>query len=335
VNRLNPLDEAIQRQGGAEAVTKRARKELAAPAGRTPQLRDAAALMQTALPPVRYIIPGWLSEGLTMLAANPKVGKSTLILQIAVALTSGGEFWGESVPRAKALMIDLETNERRLRRKLEDAGITTLQAGSLQYSTDWPRGIQGVEAIANALDADPEIRLVVIDTLQRFRDPGAGVGRNAYAADYEAMAPLQSLCRDRPGLAIVVIHHKRKAATDDPIESVNGSSAMTGVVDAIWLLNRKGADDFTLHIQGRDWERDDDEFILLRDNGKWALSDAPRYSKNDAEVLHLLDVAAGMTPTQLGKALGISKQAASQRLIRMKSAQLVRCTDDGVWQALR
>lgn len=313
----------------ADHIKARARKSIDEERPSPVRILDAAALMKTAPTPVRYIIPGWLPEGLTLLVANPKVGKSTLILQAAVALAGGGEFWGEQVPTGKALMIDLETNERRLRRKLVDAGATALAAGALLYATDWPKGIYGVDEIAKAVDADPQIRLVVIDTLQRFRESQGG--KNAYAADYDALAPLQQLCRDRPGLAIVAVHHKRKAATDDPIDSINGSAAIAGAADGIWILSRR-AGEFTLHIQARDWERDEDEFRLERDAGRWELSDAPRYREADAEVLRLLDVAGGMTPTQLGAALSVSKQAAHQRLRRMADAGLVACRE-GVWHA--
>lgn len=296
-----------------------------------PNIMDASVLLKTAPEPVRYVIPGWLPDGLTLLVANPKIGKSTLILQVAVALAGGGEFWGSRVPRGKALMIDLETNERRLRRKLEQAGVTTLPPGSLMYATDWPRGLVGIDEIANTLDRDPKIRLVVIDTLQRFRDPGAGK-QNAYAADYEALGPLQQLCRDRPGLAIVCVHHKRKAATDDPVDSINGSAAIAGAADGIWILSRKGVGDFTLHVHGRDWEREEDEFRLERSDGSWQLVDGPKYSDADAQVLKHLDVGGGMTPTQLGAALTVSKQAAHQRLRRMAQAGLVSCKE-GVWYA--
>lgn len=319
------VDRRVEERGGRTKAVKRAQAALPS----SPRILDAAALMKKPLTPVRYAIPGWLPEGLTLLVANPKVGKSTLILQAAVALAGGGDFWGEAVPRGKALMIDLETNERRLRRKLEESGVCDLESGWLLYATEWPRGLLGVEAIAQALDDNPGIRLVVIDTLQRFRD-SAGA-KNAYAADYEALAPLQQLCRERPGLAIVAVHHKRKAATDDPIESINGSAAIAGAADGIWILSRKGGE-FTLHVQARDWERDEDEFRLERRDGSWELSDAPRFSSADAEVLKHLDVAGGMTPTQLGQALQVSKQAAHKRLRRMEASGLVGCKE-GVWYA--
>jgi hypothetical protein len=294
------------------------------------QIKDAGDLLMTKLTPVTYVIPQWIPEGLLLLVASPKIGKTTLAMQIILALVTGGNFWGQDVPPAKALMIDLETNERRLRRKLEQAGVMALDPGLLYYATEWPKGLHGVEKIAQALDEDPAIKLVVIDTLQRFRDSGSGK-QNAYAADYDALAPLQQLCRDRAGLTIICIHHKRKAATDDPIDSINGSAAIAGASDAIWIMSRKGSE-YTLHIQARDWERDEDTFSIERDGGQWRLVDGPRYSENEAEVLKHLEIGGGMTSTQLGEALKISRQSAHERLTRMKDRGLVRYSDSA-WHA--
>ena len=289
---------------------------------------DAAALLMQEVKPVNYVIPGWIPEGLLLLAAAPKVGKSTLILQVAVCKAAGLPFWGEDVPAGKVLMIDLETNARRLRRKLEAAGATTLPAGQLLYATEWPRGALGVERIAETLDQYPDIRLVVIDTLQRFRDAGNG-NRNAYAADYEALAPLQQLCRERSGLAIVAVHHKRKAASDDPIDSINGSAAIAGAADGIWLMSRKGSE-FTLHVQARDWERDEDEFAIERDSGLWRLVNGPRFTPNEAEVMKLLQVTGGMSTNQVGEALRVSRQSAHERLSRMRDRGFIRYAE-GAW----
>jgi hypothetical protein len=284
-------------------------------------IKDAAELLMTPPTPVRAVVPNWILEGLGLLVSTPKIGKSHLVQQIAVAVASGGTFWGEDVPQAKVLMIDLETNERRLRRTLERAGVSHLPPGMLLYATDWPRGIYGVEEIAQRVDADRKIKLVIIDTLQRFRD-ASDSKQNAYRADYEALAPLQQLCRDRPGLAIVCVHHKRKQASDDPIDSINGSAGIAGAADSIWIMSRKGSE-FTLHIQARDWERDEDEFRIERDNGRWRLVDGPRYTAGEREVLGYLQTVGEMTAPQLGEAMKISRQSAHERLSRMRDRGLV------------
>lgn len=297
-----------------------------------PAMLDASDIMARTLAPVRYVIPGWLPEGLTLLVANPKVGKSTLILQVATALASGGEFWGEQVPQGRVLMIDLETNERRLRRKLGASGLGTIPAGAMKFAFEWPRGLLGVEEIARTIDDDPAVKLVVIDTLQRFRDSTAG--KNAYAADYEALTPLQQLCKARPGLAIVVVHHKRKSkgGDDDLIDSINGSAALAGAADGIWFLGRKGAE-FTLNVQARDWERDDDEFILARASGRWELSSEPKYSFSEREVLALFDKAGPMKTVSVAEALDVSRQAALMRLKRMQERGLIQFREE-VWHAV-
>lgn len=292
------------------------------------QIHDAASLLLKEVQPVRYVIPGWVPEGLLMLVAPPKFGKSTLALQMAIAKARGGEFWGQSVPKGRVLMIDLETNERRLRRKLEQSGVTDLPKGALLYATEWPRGLPGVERIAETIATNTDICMVVVDTLQRFRDTSASK-QNAYAADYDALAPLQQLCRETSGLSIMCAHHKRKAASDDPIDSINGSAAIAGAADAIWIMSRR-AGDYVLHVQGRDWERDEDEFRIERSDGQWQLVDGPRFTSNEADVLKHLSLTGGMTAPQLADALGCGRQAAYERLKRMQDKGLVRF-QGGAW----
>jgi hypothetical protein len=45
----------------------------------------AADLQRMDFPPINYIIPGYVVEGLTLLASKPKLGKSWLALDWALA----------------------------------------------------------------------------------------------------------------------------------------------------------------------------------------------------------------------------------------------------------
>ena len=49
-----------------------------------------AQLMATKFRPIQYVIPGIIPEGLTILAAPPKVGKSWMVLDLAYQLANGG-----------------------------------------------------------------------------------------------------------------------------------------------------------------------------------------------------------------------------------------------------
>ncbi len=51
---------------------------------------SASALMTKQFDPIRWIVPGYLPEGLTVLAGAPKLGKSWLALAWMVSVASGG-----------------------------------------------------------------------------------------------------------------------------------------------------------------------------------------------------------------------------------------------------
>ena len=51
---------------------------------------SAADLLMKELPPVRYVVPSYLAEGLTIPAGWPMLGKSWLSLDLAIAVASGG-----------------------------------------------------------------------------------------------------------------------------------------------------------------------------------------------------------------------------------------------------
>ncbi|MFI0219743.1 AAA family ATPase [Streptomyces lydicus] len=79
-----------------------------------------------------------------------------------------------------------------------------------------PQG--GNEAIANWLDRNPDTRMVVIDVFAKMRGvspPGA----SAYYADYAAVGHAKRLA-DQYGIAIVLVHHVRKAGSDDFLTEV-------------------------------------------------------------------------------------------------------------------
>ena len=75
---------------------------------------SAAELQGRVFPPIQWIVPGILPEGLTLLAGKPKLGKSWLALDIAVAVASGGSVLGRECEPGPVLCLALEDNQRRL-----------------------------------------------------------------------------------------------------------------------------------------------------------------------------------------------------------------------------
>jgi hypothetical protein len=108
------------------------------PAGNRTQDLDtisASRLAAMELPPVKYIVDGFIAEGLTVLAGRPKVGKSWMALGLAIAVASpfGYAFGSIPVEQGDVLYLALEDNKRRLKRRLNQM----VPTGSVQATHPW------------------------------------------------------------------------------------------------------------------------------------------------------------------------------------------------------
>ena len=88
-----------------------------------PTWRDTAVtasdLQHRSYPEVGWVLPGLVPEGLSLLVGRPKVGKSWLALDLALAVASGGTCLGVELEEpADVLYCALEDNERRLRSRI-------------------------------------------------------------------------------------------------------------------------------------------------------------------------------------------------------------------------
>jgi hypothetical protein len=103
---IEERQEAITRlYQSAEAHARRQRKTL-------------ADILHAEFPPMRWAIPELLPEGCMLLGGRPKAGKSLLVLNIALAVATGGTALSQySVEAGDVLYYDLEGNERRLQKR--------------------------------------------------------------------------------------------------------------------------------------------------------------------------------------------------------------------------
>ncbi|WP_374139166.1 AAA family ATPase, partial [Sphingomonas sp.] len=76
---------------------------------------SARALMTMTFPPIKFIVPGYIVEGLTIFAGAPKLGKSWACLGFGIAVASGGMAFGSiRCEQGAVLYLALEDNPRRL-----------------------------------------------------------------------------------------------------------------------------------------------------------------------------------------------------------------------------
>ena len=266
---------------------------------------DAAELLSLALPPLRWIVPDLVPEGTTILAAPPKIGKSCLIYQIAVECAIGGDLLGRRVTPGSVLYLALEDGKRRGQDRLRTAlAGRTMPAGRLEVRWEAHNIGDGLEEdIAEWLDAHPDAAMVALDTLGKAR-PNSDGRRNAYEVDVQALNGLQDLFRDR-SVALVIVHHARKEATDDFLASVSGTYGITGSADTVIAIRRKRLEAFgTLLVTGRDIA--DAEIPVEFVDGTWrpAPGALPQASFDRTEVYRVIEENGPLYPQAIADRIG-------------------------------
>jgi hypothetical protein len=304
------------------------------------EMRDGPWLDAQQFPPLTYTVPGLMPAGLGIIAAPPKAGKSLLILDWLLAVAGGGYALGalRTGPARDVVYLALEDGDRRL----QDRCRHLLAEGEeiperFRYILAVPPG-QVLAVLADALGKYPETALIVIDTLGRIM-PLPQLGETTYQRDYRVAVAIKRIAEQHPGLTIIVIHHTRKAFSDDFIDSISGTHGLAGAADTIIALSRgRGKGDGVLRVTGRDvieasyavtfhegvWALDGDNLAEARANVT-RRADAAALSGRSAEILDFIrQYPAGATAKQVtdkfGKDAGqyLARLLASERLSKPK-----------------
>lgn len=213
--------------------------------------RTAPELLEEPIAEADWVIEDLLPLGAHILAGAPKIGKSWMVLAMGLAVSMGQPFWGCAVCQGAVLYLCLEDTYARVKKRLwkltDEANDSFYLANSAATIKD---GL--AEQIEYFVITHPDLKLVFIDTFQKVRSP---TGDRIYAADYNDFSALKSVA-DKHGLAMMIVHHTRKMADEDIMNTVSGSSGITGSADSIWVLKRasRGVGDATLTVTGRDAE---------------------------------------------------------------------------------
>jgi hypothetical protein len=269
----------------------------------------AAVLAEQDFPPVAFVVPGYVAEGLTVIAGRPKTGKSWLALGWGVAVASGGVAFGSiDVEAGDVLYLALEDNQRRLKGRLKQMLPDVRSPARLHMTTQCPRlGAGGIEAITDWCKRVERPRLIVVDVFGKIR-PDRREKENLYEADYRAIEPLKMLA-DELKIAVLVIHHTNKRDEPyDPFDAVSGTTGLTGAADTVLVLSRS-SQGTTLYGRGRDIEEIETALSFDKITGTWtALGNASEVQRSDerGKLLHAIrSSVAPLGPRELASITGL------------------------------
>jgi hypothetical protein len=255
----------------------------------------ASELAGMELGQTQWVVPDLLPDGLALLAGPPKLGKSWMVLDIALSVAMGRPVLGRTVAQGDALYLALEDNARRLQGRMR---LLLGGAPAPERLEMWTRagtlatGV--VDEIREWVDAQPEPRLVIIDTLGRVQEGSAWVDAKdgGYADAVAALAELQDLAAERH-VAVVVITHTKKGGWSngaDPLEAVLGSQGYAGTADAVLVLKReRGSAAGELFVTGREVDEELTEAIWFdRNSCRWIAGDQD-YPTLEGKLLDFLE----------------------------------------------
>jgi hypothetical protein len=210
--------------------------------------------------PPRWLIPGLIPEGFTMIVASPKIGKTIFATNLCEAVACGGKILNHwPVNKGEALYVDQEQTPWKSRNRIDliekRRGIRFPNMG-ITFAFDWPLfddRERGLEMLDEWLTNHPKCAVVVIDVITKVKGDMPGTG-NAYEREYIWYSRVKKVF-DWHRVAGIAIHHDTKSQEGDMIDRISGSRAASGASDVIITLSRKrGQKEGTLYATGRDIE---------------------------------------------------------------------------------
>lgn len=210
--------------------------------------------------PVKDLIP----EGLTIISAAPKSGKSWMMLDLCKAIAEGSQFLKHDTTKGKCLYFDLENSDRGLKHRLTSTnrdkdipdGIMIIDSDDIRRNMTGDRlpilGDGFEDILEKMIQKVDDLRFIIIDTLslimaQKKRD------ETQYQYEYRNGSMLKRIA-DKHHLAIAVVHHNTKMRYDnDDFANISGTYGLIGSSDLnmIIMKEEKGSALKTLAVTGR------------------------------------------------------------------------------------
>lgn len=284
--------------------------------------------MKIDFPEPKWIVPGLIPEGCTVIAGPPKKGKSCTMHHVGLAVAAGGYAFGRfELEQGECLYYSLEGGpalfQERCRKLHAENGLPafhvitesrTLGQGALDDMEGWLQARRD------------SARLVVVDTLVCMRDGVTDERKGIWRADYDSVKVLSALANGFGIGIVVVVHTTKMPSPTDPFNEITGTMGLQGAADTLIVMRGpRASNEAEIHAAGR--RLDAPVHALTRwDGAEGAISwlgdvDEVQESGQQDEVLAALaEVAPSVvSPKELSDITGLDSGH-----VRMALSRLVR-----------
>jgi hypothetical protein len=273
------------------------------------------------IPEIRWAVPEVLREGLGVLMGAQKTGKSTLLTDMALSITTGGRFLNYfPVNQGDVFYLNYEDDLNDLRNRAAALGYSGVEFPCLKIKFDAPRQDDGgMDQRQEWAESHPGRRLLIIDPFIKFRRHRYPheKGLDSYQLDYAVVGEIHSVAV-KYGFSVLIVQHEKKADDSDWVFKSSGSVALTAAASSILRhVKKRGQNNATLAITGRGIK--EREYALKGDGLTWRYcGEAEEYTKsqNVISIAAFLRKNGESTPKEVAAVLGMNQNSAKSLLWR-------------------
>ena len=219
----------------------------------------------------------WLVEnfltvgGISLVAGQPKSGKSTIVRQMAIAIAQGKTFLDRDVKQSKVFYLALEDQTS----QVKDQFIAQKVKDDDQIYVHYGPCTNNAETLKNTI-LQNEVGLLIVDTMALFLDVD---DLNNYDIINKMLKDLRQVARET-GCHISMVHHQNKNK-DGGTLSIMGSNAIHGAIDNAIIFENVGKNRFISSSQRGGVRFSDTKLSFNLDNQTYKLAKKNKETKYD------------------------------------------------------
>ena len=281
---------------------------------------------------VGYIVDQLIpAQGLSLLVANPKVGKTTFARACALAVaTPASQFFGQAIVPSNVLILSFdEWRGYTMAHLTKLARAKNIDPNRVALDLVFRRDADTVAQLRAAI-RETKANLVFIDTMHHIVDAESFIDYKAVA---DAIIPIREIAQQHD-CHICMLHHARKERSGNGVNQVSGSARLAGDMDQVILLERKADGTRTLTTHGRG--NPIGPLVVKLDENTGAITNGGQYTprskpgtERDATIREYMeqDDTRTYTISVIAAATGLGKDAVRNGLKSLQAAKRVALID--------